>query len=106
LPFLPLFDVVISGIRLAIPVFKPICVIWQLDVARYGWQKRQDRGKNGKVDGTISTDFDRFRHDFARPGCAGAKWVGRDDGDSSRYVVAQVLAEPGGFAFIELVYHK
>jgi hypothetical protein len=50
------FRCVISGIRCSIPVFKPVCGSPQLDVSRYGWQKRQDRGKNGKVIGTISTD--------------------------------------------------
>jgi len=56
LPFLPLFHIVISGIRLSIPAFKGVCAIWQLDVWCYGRQKRHDRGKNGKVRGTVSTD--------------------------------------------------
>jgi len=42
--------------------FKPICAIWQLDVSCYGRQKRQDRGKNGKVIGTIATDSGTIWH--------------------------------------------
>jgi len=38
------------------PEFKPIRDLWQLDIARYGWQKRQDRGKNGKARDTILAD--------------------------------------------------
>src|SRR6185437_8666066 len=34
-----------SGRRsIAITEFKPICAIWQLDISRYGWQKRQGCG--------------------------------------------------------------
>ncbi len=63
-----------SGIYLSIPAFKGVCVIWQLDVWCYGRQKRQDRGKSGKVFGTVSTDSGTFRHvqgAVARDGWAG-----------------------------------
>ena len=53
--------------------FKRVCAIWQLDVSRYGWQKRHDRGKNGKVRGTISTDSGtiwRIQGTIARDGWA------------------------------------
>jgi hypothetical protein len=33
----------------AIPELKGICRDWQRDVSCYGRQKRQDRGKNGKI---------------------------------------------------------
>jgi hypothetical protein len=36
--------------------FKRVCRDRPLDIWCYGWQKRQDRGKNGKVRGTVSTD--------------------------------------------------
>jgi hypothetical protein len=68
------FHCVISGIRPSIPVFKPSCGSPQLDISRYGWQKRQDRGKNGKVIGTISTDSGtivRGQDAVARGGWAG-----------------------------------
>jgi len=35
------------------PAFKPVCRDWQLDVSRYGWQKRQDRGKKWQQSGKV-----------------------------------------------------
>jgi len=31
--------------------FKPVCRLRELDIARYGWQKRQDRGNKVARDG-------------------------------------------------------
>jgi hypothetical protein len=42
--------------------FKRVCREWPLDVLRYGWQKRHDRGKNGKASGTVSTDSGTIWH--------------------------------------------
>jgi translation initiation factor IF-3 len=47
LPFLPLFHIRFDLRSVATAAFKPVCAILQLGVARYGRQKRQDRGKNG-----------------------------------------------------------
>jgi hypothetical protein len=46
----------VKGILLADAEFKPCGAMRQRDVSRSGRQKRQDRGKNGKVRGTVSTD--------------------------------------------------
>jgi hypothetical protein len=45
----------VKGILLADAEFKPCGAMRQRDVSRSGRQKRQDRGKNGKVRGTVST---------------------------------------------------
>jgi len=42
--------------------FKPCRPMWQLDIWRYGRQKRHDRGKNGKVRGTIWTGSGMIWH--------------------------------------------
>src|SRR5689334_12000984 len=33
--------------------FKPFCRLRERDIARYGWQKRQDCGKKVATDGTV-----------------------------------------------------
>jgi hypothetical protein len=43
-------------VLLSNPEFKPRGADRRLDISRYGRQKRQDRGKNGKVRGTVSSD--------------------------------------------------
>src|SRR5579859_5778992 len=35
----------VGGVLRSTAAFKPVCAIWQLDVSRYGWQKRQRSGK-------------------------------------------------------------
>jgi len=50
------FRCVIGATLRSHPEFKPRWANRQLDVSRYGWQKRQDGGKNGKVRGTVWTD--------------------------------------------------
>jgi hypothetical protein len=49
------FHIVIESILRVSAAFKPVCRFLPLDVSRYGWQKRHDRGKkrqrNGKVSG-------------------------------------------------------
>jgi hypothetical protein len=50
------FRCVIGTTLRSIAEFKAVCRDRPLDMWCYGWQKRQDRGKNGKVRGTIWTD--------------------------------------------------
>ena len=45
------FRIHFAGRFVAIAAFKRVCRDRQLDIWRYGRQKRQDRGKNGKVCG-------------------------------------------------------
>jgi hypothetical protein len=52
----------IGGVILSNAASKPICRDWRLDVSCYGRQKRQDRGKKGKVRGTVSTDSGTIWH--------------------------------------------
>jgi hypothetical protein len=52
----------VKGILLADAEFKPCGAMRQRDVSRSGRQKRQDRGKNGKVRGTVSTDSGTIWH--------------------------------------------
>jgi hypothetical protein len=84
-------------------VFKPVCWDRQLDMWRYGWQKRQDRGKNGKGRGMILTDSDTIW----RAQCAVARrgWAGMA-GIHLNMRLSKVLAAPGGGALIEQKYHR
>jgi len=45
------FHDVIGIFLLSNPEFKPVCAIWQLDIWRYGRQKRQETATSGKVSG-------------------------------------------------------
>jgi hypothetical protein len=93
----------IGHLLLSDAVFKPCCPIGQLDMWRYGWQKRQDRGKNGKVSGTVLTDSGTIwsvQDAVARGGSAGMTGIRRD------MRLFKVLAARGGAATVELIYHK
>ncbi len=83
------FRCVITVVLLSNAAFKPVCGPHALDIWCYGRQKRHDRGKNGKVRGTVWTDFDRFRHDLAHPGNDCVTRMGEDDRDFARYAVVQ-----------------
>jgi hypothetical protein len=83
--------------------FKPICRPWQLDICRYGWQKRQDRGKNGKVRGTVSSDSGtiwRIQGTSARHGWAGMTGIPHD------MRLFKVRAPGVGTLLMELIYHR
>jgi hypothetical protein len=47
--------------------FKPCGAIWQRDISRYGWQKRQDRGKKRQ----------RCGNDVAMPAAKAAMFGGK-----------------------------
>jgi len=71
------FHIVIGNAPRLNAAFKPVCRDGPLDVSCYGWQKRQDRGKNGKGRGTILTDSGtiwRIQGTVTRDGWAGAAW--------------------------------
>jgi hypothetical protein len=60
------FSLLCRGVVRSIAAFKPVCTTWQLDIWRYGWQKRQDRGKKwqrcGKVGGKNGKDVMDLGH--------------------------------------------
>jgi len=97
------FCFVIGMALLSDAEFKPVCPIWQLDIARYEWQERQDRGKNGKGRDTVSTDsgtIQRVQGTMARYGWAEMTGIPRD-------MRLFKVREPGvGSWLIELIYHK
>ena len=83
--------------------FKSLRMPWQLDIACYGRQKRQDVARSGKVggkNGNIVSVSGRI-HATTRAAAGGMRWV-----DVPRYAVVQVLAAPGGVEAIELNYHE
>src|SRR5690242_20656074 len=83
--------------------FKPCRPTWQLDIWCYGRQKRHNRGKNGKVRGTIWSDSGTIWH--AQETVAWRGWAGmaRIRLDMRLF---KVLAARGGGAVIELKYHR
>src|SRR5689334_9799105 len=97
------FSFCVEGDLLSDAAFKPVCAIWQLDVARYGrqkwqdpatkwqggWQKREDVGGNCHI------------HAIA-PGVA----LGGRCPRLPRYGVVQVPAALDNTVMIELKYHK
>src|SRR5579859_2649209 len=97
----------VGGSLLSNAVFKPVCRLSRLDIWRYGWQKRQDRGKkwqrNGKVggkNGKVLVDSGRLH--AAKPA------VAREQ-DERVYVcmrLFKVLAARGGAVMIELKYRE
>src|SRR5690348_8478651 len=44
--------------------FKPVCRLRELDVSRYGWQKRQDRGKKRQRCGKGDGKNGKVRHSY------------------------------------------
>jgi hypothetical protein len=57
LPFLPLLHFVVWGVLLSSREFKPVCAARELDISRYGWQKRQDRGKKRQRGGKVGSEI-------------------------------------------------
>ena len=59
------FHTVIGDVPRVNAEFKPCGVVWQLDIARYGWQKRQDvarrMARSGKAGGKSGTVLGRCR---------------------------------------------
>ena len=83
--------------------FKRVCREWQLDVSRYGRQKRQETARSGKVGGKSGTVWRGCRrihvnnHVIAR-GCG---WL-----CLARYAVVKVREPWGGSMLMELIYHR
>jgi hypothetical protein len=83
--------------------FKPCDAIRQRDVARYGWQKRQDRGKKRQGQRQKRQGFARMR---PHPGQQMRGCVRRRLDYLPLYAIVQVPTRPGGLACIELIYYE
>ena len=86
------YHVVIASVIAPDADFKPIRADRQLDISRYGWQKRQRSGKKRQEDvATVAGSGNPARF-HGREGEHKARWVADGDGEAvEHYAVGKVL---------------
>src|SRR5689334_25296772 len=101
------FAFCVWGTLLSDAEFKGLCGSWQLDMWRYGRQKRQDHGNVVATDGTVGG-----KNGNVAWRCDGVQVARSTAGDwcgqrvCSFYAVVKVLTMRVGIETVELNYHK